>query len=291
MLGFAHRDVNLVAGSGTACDKVAVEEFERVATAAATRAGALLRERYGRRQQVSFKSEIDLVTAVDREAEGLIVAILRDAFPEHGIIAEESPATPGRGDHRWYVDPLDGTTNFAHGFPQFAVSIALERGEDVVLGLVHDPLREETFLATRGGGARLNGAPIGVSDVASLGRSLVASGFPYDVRQRVDFYDAFWREALRRAQGVRRVGSAALDLCYVACGRFDAFWEWKLHAWDVAAGCLIVEEAGGRVTDLIGGPHRLTGGQTAASNGRVHGELLGMLAEAQVRAAGSSAPE
>ena len=277
------------AGSGTACDKAAVQEFERVATAAAARAGALLRERYGRRQEVSFKSEIDLVTAVDREAEGLIVATLRDAFPEHGIVAEESPVMPGRGDHRWYVDPLDGTTNFAHGFPQFAVSIALEQGESVVLGVVHDPLRDETFVATRGGGARLNGAPIGVSDVDGLGRSLVASGFPYDVRERVDFYEAFWREALRRTQGVRRVGSAALDLCYVACGRFDAFWEWKLHAWDVAAGCLIVEEAGGRVSDLTGAPHRLAGGQTAASNGRVHGELLGMIAEVQARAGSPAA--
>jgi myo-inositol-1(or 4)-monophosphatase len=279
------------AGSGTACDKAAVQEFERVAAAAAARAGALLRERYGRRQQVSFKSEIDLVTAVDREAEGLIVAALRDAFPDHGIIAEESPAAPGRGEHRWYVDPLDGTTNFAHGFPQFAVSIALEQGEDVVLGVVHDPMREETFVATRGGGARLNGARIRVSDVATLGRSLLASGFPYDVRERVDFYDAFWREALRRAQGVRRVGSAALDLCYVACGRFDAFWEWKLQAWDVAAGCLIVEEAGGRVSDLRGAPHRLAGGQTAASNGRVHAELLGMIAEVQARTGAASAPD
>jgi myo-inositol-1(or 4)-monophosphatase len=268
-----------------------VQEFERLATAAAARAGALLRERYGRRQQVSFKSEIDLVTAVDREAEGLIVASLRQAFPDHGVIAEESPATAGRGEHRWYVDPLDGTTNFAHGFPQFAVSIALERGEDVVLGVVHDPMREEMFVATRGGGARLNGVRIGVSDVATLGRSLLASGFPYDVRERVDFYDGFWREALRRAQGVRRLGSAALDLCYVACGRFDAFWEWKLQPWDIAAGCLIVEEAGGRVSDLRGAPHRLAGGQTAASNGLVHAELLGMIAEVQARAGGASAPE
>ena len=268
-----------------------MQEFERVATAAAAHAGALLRERYGGRQHVSFKSAIDLVTTVDREAEGLIVAALRAAFPDHGIIAEESPAMAGRGDHRWYVDPLDGTTNFAHGFPQFAVSIALEAGEEVVLGVVHDPMREETFVATRGGGARLNGTPIGVSDVTSLGRSLVASGFPYDVQERVDFYDAFWREALRRAQGVRRVGSAALDLCYVACGRFDAFWEWKLQAWDVAAGCLIVEEAGGRVSDLAGAPHRLTGGRTAASNGHVHGELLGMIAEVQAHAGGASATE
>jgi myo-inositol-1(or 4)-monophosphatase len=267
-----------------------VQEFERVALAAAARAGDLLRGRYGRRQQVSFKSAIDLVTTVDREAEGLILETIRDAFPEHGIVAEESAATAGRGEYRWYVDPLDGTTNFAHGFPQFAVSIALEHGGEVVVGVVHDPLREETFVATRGAGARLNGTAIGVSDVATLGRSLVGSGFPYDVRERVAFYEAFWCEALTRTQGMRRVGSAALDLCYVACGRFDAFWEWNLHAWDVAAGCLIVQEAGGRVSDIGGGPHRLTGGQTAASNGHVHDELLRMLADVQARLAGAGPP-
>jgi myo-inositol-1(or 4)-monophosphatase len=258
-----------------------VQDFERVALTAAARGGALLRARYGRRQQVSFKSAIDLVTTVDREAEGLILETIREAFPEHGIVAEESPATSGSGDYRWYVDPLDGTTNFAHGFPQFAVSIALERGAEVIVGVVYDPLREETFVASRGAGARLNGAPVAVSDVATLDRSLVASGFPYDVRERVDYYEAFWREALTRAQGVRRVGSAALDLCWVACGRLDAFWEFNLHAWDVAAGSLIVEEAGGRVSDLAGAPHRLTGGRIAASNGLVQAELLGMIADVQ----------
>ena len=254
-----------------------------MALAAAARGGALLRARYVRRQQVSFKSAIDLVTTVDREAEGLILETIREAFPEHGIVAEESPATSGSGDYRWYVDPLDGTTNFAHGFPQFAVSIALERGAEVIVGVVYDPLREETFVASRGAGARLNGAPVAVSDVATLDRSLVASGFPYDVRERVDYYEAFWREALTRAQGVRRVGSAALDLCWVACGRLDAFWEFNLHAWDVAAGSLIVEEAGGRVSDLAGAPHRLTGGRIAASNGLVQAELLGMMADVQAR--------
>lgn len=276
------------AGSGDRVRQGAVEAFERVALAAAARAGELLRGQYGRRQQISFKSAIDLVTTADREAEGMIVETIRQAFPEHGIVAEESPATSGSGAYRWYVDPLDGTTNFAHGFPQFAVSIALERSAEVVLGVVHDPLREETFVATRGAGARLNGTPIRVSDVGTLGRSLVGSGFPYDVRERVDFYEAFWREALRRTQGVRRVGSAALDLCYVACGRLDAFWEWNLRAWDVAAGCLIVEEAGGRVSDFAGAPHRLTEGRTAASNGYVHDELLRMIADVQARSSGSA---
>ena len=276
------------AGSETGVRQGAVEDFERVAVAAASRAGDLLRARYGGRQQVSFKSAIDLVTTVDREAEGLILETIRQAFPDHGVVAEESTPTSGSGDYRWYVDPLDGTTNFAHGFPQFAVSIALEHGDEVIVGVVHDPLRAETFIASRGRGARLNGTAIVVSDVATLDRSLVGSGFPYDVRERVDFYEAFWRLALTRAQGVRRVGSAALDLCWVACGRLDAFWEWKLHAWDVAAGSLIVEEAGGRVSDLAGSRPSLSGGQIAASNGRVHDELLGMLAEAQARAGGTS---
>ena len=264
--------------------------FERVAHAAAERAGALVRARYRERPEVSFKSEVDLVTTVDRQAERLIVDTIVAAFPEHGIVAEESPARPGRDSHRWYVDPLDGTTNFAHGYPHFAVSIALADGDDLLLGLVYDPVREEIFTALRGGGARLNGAPIQVSEVAVLERSLLATGFPYDRRQHSDFYLAFWREAIQRAQGVRRAGAAALDLCYLACGRLDGFWEWKLRPWDTAAGRLIVEEAGGRVSDFSGGPHRLTGAETAASNGRLHGELLDMIATVRGRLAGADAP-
>ena len=258
-------------------------DFERLAHAAAARAGALLRARYRERQEVSFKGEVDLVTAVDREAERLIVETLTRAFPDHGIVAEESPPRPGRDDHRWYVDPLDGTTNFAHGYPHFAVSIALARGDTLLLGLVHDPVREETFTALRGAGARLNGAPISVSQVDELDRALVGSGFPYDRRRHADFYLAFWREVMVRAQGVRRGGSAALDLCYVASGRLDAFWEWKLHPWDTAAGRLIVEEAGGRVSDFAGAVHRLEGNETAASNGRLHAALLEVIGDVRRR--------
>ncbi len=225
--------------------------FERVAHAAAARAGALLRARCREPQEVSFKGDIDLVTATDREAERLIVEAITEAFPEHGIIAEES---------------------------HFCVSIALARDDDLLLGLVYDPMREETFSALRAGGARLNGSPIGVSDTRAFGRALLGTGFPYDRRQHTDFYLAYLAEAMRRTQGVRRGGSAALDLCYVACGRLDAFWEWKLHPWDTAAGRLIVEEAGGRVTDFAGLPHRLTGEETAASNTHLHGPLLDMLA-------------
>jgi myo-inositol-1(or 4)-monophosphatase len=262
-----------------------VLRFERVAYAAAARAGALLRARYRDPQEVSFKSEVDLVTAADREAEALIIDTLAAAFPAHGIVAEESPARAGRDGHRWYVDPLDGTTNFAHGHPHFAVSLALARDDELLLGLVHDPIREETFTAVRGGGARLNGAPITVSEVSALERALLGTGFPYDCRSHGDFYVAFFGEAIRRAQGVRRAGSAALDLCYVACGRLDGFWEWKLHPWDTAAGRLIVEEAGGRVSDFAAARHQLTGDETAASNGRLHEELLGMIAAVRSRLA------
>ncbi len=257
--------------------------FERVAHAAAARAGALLRSRYREHQEVSFKGEVDLVTAADRDAERLIVDCIRSAFPAHGIVAEESPPRPGGDDHRWYVDPLDGTTNFAHGYPQFCVSIALARADEMLLGVVHDPVREETFSAVRGDGARLNGAPIAVSATARFEHALLGTGFPYDRRQHADFYVGFLAEAMRRSQGVRRAGSAALDLCWVACGRLDAFWEWKLHPWDFAAGRLIVQEAGGRVSDFAGGPHRLSGEETAASNGLLHDALLAMLSHARAR--------
>ena len=284
MLVFATRDVNRGARDCRRRSGVAqgpsVLAFERAAHVAARRAGALIRARYGERQQVSFKSEVDLVTTVDREAERLILDTLLGAFPDHGMIAEESTASPGHDGHRWYVDPLDGTTNFAHGYPHFAVSIALARDEEFLLGLVYDPLRDESFTAVRGGGARLNGAPIAVSDTAMLERALVATGFPYDRRQHGRFYLGFWEAVMARAQDVRRGGSAALDLCYVACGRLDAFWEWKLQPWDTAAGRLIVEEAGGRVTDFSARPHRLAGDQTAASNGRLHDDLLRVLASA-----------
>jgi myo-inositol-1(or 4)-monophosphatase len=267
-----------------------VVDFERVAHAAAGRAGALLRARYRERQEVSFKGEVDLVTAVDREADRLITEALAAAFPTHGIVAEESGARASQDGYRWYVDPLDGTTNFAHGYPHFAVSIALARDEDLVFGLVYDPVREETFTARQGGGARLNGAPIQVSTARTLAEGLLGTGFPYDRRRAPDFYLAFWREGMLLSQDVRRSGSAALDLCYIASGRLDAFWEWKLHPWDTAAGRLIVEEAGGRVTDFSGGPHRLSGAETAASNGRVHGELVAMIGAVRTRLGASEPP-
>ena len=271
--------VRLIAPVRPLWQKAAVLAFERVAHAAAARAGALVRSRYRERQEISFKSEVDLVTATDRDAERLIVDAIAAAFPDHGIVAEESAERPGRDGHRWYIDPLDGTTNFAHGYPHFAVSIGLAGGDDLLLGLVHDPMRGETFVAVRGEGARLNGAPIAVSDTRRLDQALLGTGFPYDRRQHTAFYLAFLAEGMRRAQGVRRAGSAALDLCYVACGRLDAFWEWKLRPWDTAAGRIIVEEAGGSVSDFSGRPHELTGAETAASNTHLHPELVAMLGD------------
>ena len=262
-----------------------MQRFERVARAAIARAGGLIRSRHGLHQAVTYKggSPVNVVTATDREAEDLIVSALRTAFPEHGIVSEESPALLGRGEYRWYVDPLDGTVNFAHGYPHCAVSIALERDGAPVLGLVHDPLRRETFAARRGSGARLNGRPIAVSAVESLSDALLGTGFPYDRRERAAAYVPYVQVALERARCIRRSGSAALDLCWVACGRLDAYWEWHLGPWDTAAGRLIVEEAGGRVTTFAGGAHTLTGAETAASNGRLHLALLEMLAEGATR--------
>jgi myo-inositol-1(or 4)-monophosphatase len=272
-----------VASPGAVWQKVGVHPYERVAHAAAARAGALLRARYRDRLQVTFKGAVDVVTAADHEAEALIIDALGAAFPEHGIVAEESAARPSRDGHVWYVDPLDGTTNFAHGYAHFAVSMALALSEELVFALVYDPIREELFTAGRGEGARLNGAPIAVSPTAVLDHGLVGTGFPYDRREHAEFYLAFLAEAMHRAQGVRRSGSAALDLCWVGCGRLDAFWEWKLRPWDTAAGRLVVEEAGGQVSDFAGGPHVLDGDETAASNAVLHPELLRMLADVRRR--------
>jgi myo-inositol-1(or 4)-monophosphatase len=257
-------------------------DFETIARTAVGEAGVLLRSRWRTVKTVQYKGAVDLVTETDRDAETLIVAHLQRAFPDHLIVAEEASAgatlpRPAREQYVWYLDPLDGTTNFAHGYPQFCTSLALARGADLLFGIVYDPVRDETFVAHRGGGATLNTAPIRVSPVADLDRALLGTGFPYDRRERTDFYLRFVADFMTRAQDVRRCGSAALDLCYVACGRFDAFWEWKLLPWDTAAGALIVREAGGAVSDFRGGAFDLYGEQTLASNGHLHAALLSVL--------------
>jgi myo-inositol-1(or 4)-monophosphatase len=270
------------------CYSIRVRRFERVARAAIARAGGLIRTRHGGRHAVAYKSAVDVVTATDRQAELIIVEALHGAFPDHGIVSEESPPLAARSDYVWYVDPLDGTTNFVHGYPHCAVSIALAHRGELALGLVHDPLRRETFSAQRGGGAQLNGHSIDVSDVEDLSHALVGAGFPHDRREHADAYVPSVQAGIVRTRSLRWSGSAALDLCYVACGRLDAYWEWHLGPWDVGAGRLIVEEAGGKVTDFSGGSHTLLGPETAASNGHLHEALVTMLTDA--RRTGSARP-
>jgi len=270
-----------------------MDVFERVCRRVVAAAGARLKVAWGESKIIEHKGAIDIVTETDRAVEAFVTGELRAAFPDHLIVAEEASAgsvlrSPPADRYVWYLDPLDGTTNFAHAHPHFAVSLALARGGDVWLGVVHDPVRHETFLARRGGGATLNDQAIRVSAVDDLDQGLVGTGFPYDRREHLDFYLGFLADFMRRAQGVRCAGSAALDLCYVACGRLDGFWEWKLKPWDTAAGALIVAEAGGAMSDFRGGPFELFGTQTLASNGRLHAALVRLLSE---RLSSNAVPE
>jgi len=243
------------------------------ATQIAREAGALLMEYFHRHVAIEYKGEADLVTIADRKSEALIRERLREHWPSHDILGEEGGLLDTGSDYRWYVDPLDGTTNFAHGFPLFCVSMALEHKGQRVAGVIYDPTRDELFAAEQGSGAYLNQQRIHVSKTANLAESLVATGFPSHKRHKNPNI-FFYHQITLRTHGVRRAGSAALDLCCVACGRFDGFWEFNLNPWDTAAGVLLVEEAGGRITNFHGGPFELTSRETLASNGLVHEELL-----------------
>ena len=247
---------------------------KRVAIQAARKAGIVLKHRLGRKRTVGYKGAVNLVTEMDILSEKIIVGEIQKRFPDHAVLAEEGAPVEKASRFRWIIDPLDGTTNYAHGFPIFSVSIALAKDEEVILGVVYDPTRDELFTAEKRKGARLNGRKIQVSSESNLSRSLLATGFPYDLREsKINNFDHFHNFAIR-AQAVRRAGSAALDLCYVAAGRFDGFWEMKLAPWDIAAGSLMVAEAGGRVTNFLGKPLALSEKHLLASNGKIHLAML-----------------
>jgi myo-inositol-1(or 4)-monophosphatase len=245
----------------------------------ALQAGAIQRERYEGSHEIHTKSSsIDLVTEVDRLCEELIVDGIETNRPDDSILAEEGGARDhSQAEWHWVIDPLDGTVNYAHGFPRFCVSIGVEHNAERHVGVVYDPLLDELFWAVRGHGAHLGDRRLAVSKAPTLGESLVATGFAYDThRSELDNLAQF-SKMLKAARGVRRDGSAALDLCYVAAGRLDAYWEFKLHPWDVAAGILIVDEAGGKSSDIAGGPAPASGSEIVVSNGNIHAELLAKL--------------
>ena len=254
----------------------------------ARKAGALLREFLAKGVETEYKGDVDLVTVADRTVEKFIRSQIEETWPDHGIYGEEGTREGLDRVFRWYVDPLDGTTNFAHGVPQFCVSMGLEQriirsgaeNEDgkLVAGVIYDPMRDELYCAEAGRGAFLNGKPMHVSPIPDLAQSLLATGFPS--RKRHDNPNIhFYHEFTLRSHGVRRAGSAALDLAYVACGRFEGFWEFNLNPWDTAAGILLLEEAGGKVTDFAGGGFRLDSREVLASNGLVHDELVNLFRE------------
>ncbi len=252
-------------------------KFKKTAIDAAKAAGLILRKNLGKARSIEFKGVIDIVTDMDKKAEDMIIKKLRDAFPEHGILTEESDEQKSSSEYRWIIDPLDGTTNYSHGYPVFCVSIALEKGGEIIFGVVYDPMLNELFSAEKGKGAHCNNRKIKVSNIAELAKSLLATGFPYDVRTSPENNLSHFANFAVKVQAIRRAGSAALDMCYVACGRFDGFWELKLKPWDTAAAMLIIAEAGGVVTDFSNRPFSLSMGETVASNGLIHEQMIRVL--------------
>jgi myo-inositol-1(or 4)-monophosphatase len=255
-----------------------MENFVDPAVEIAHEAGALLNSLFEGTIEIHYKGPMDVVTEADRRSEALITERLSQRFPGHAIVAEEGGGHRSQSDFCWYVDPLDGTTNFAHRFPVFCVSLGLARRNEVIAGVIYDPVHKELYAAEAGGGAFLNGRRLSVSKIENLAEGLVATGFPpyaSDHELNIQYYFRF----TRACHGVRRAGSAALDLCSVAAGHFEGFWELKLNPWDKAAGVLMVMEAGGRVTDLSGGPFKLLANEVFASNGLVHDAMLQIFSE------------
>jgi myo-inositol-1(or 4)-monophosphatase len=254
-----------------------VDRAQRVAIKAAYKGAEEIRRHFGRIGEVDKKGPIDLVTTADRDSEKQIIATIREVFPGHAIMAEESGRHGGETDVLWVIDPLDGTTNFAHGVPIFAVSIALCSGDRTLLGVILNPVSGELFSAIEGRGALLNGKPVSVTKTASVAESLLVTGFSYRIAEDAGHAVRRFERCLRASRGVRRLGAAALDLCFVACGRFDAFWERDLKPWDTAAGVLVAGEAGARISTYDGSPFRNDIPEILATNGMVHDEMIGLL--------------
>ena len=255
-----------------------IDGIREVALRAAKEAGAIIRQGLEQARTIEYKGEKNLVTDIDRRSEEVIATLVRRELPGHSLMSEEGTRLQGDSGYRWFVDPLDGTTNYAHGYPCFCVSIGVEKDGEMIYGVVYDPSLEELFTAQRGEGAFLNGKRLHVSAVSRLSDALLATGFPPDVANAQENNLNHFINFIKRAQAVRRPGSAVLDLCYVAAGRFDGFWELRLNPWDVAAGALMVREAGGRVTDLQGQSLSLSRPRIVASNSVIHDEMLRVLA-------------
>jgi myo-inositol-1(or 4)-monophosphatase len=259
------------------------DRFLQVAVAAAKEAGRIQKRQFGKRTQVEYKGETNPVTEVDKLSEEAIVRIILESFPDHDVLTEETPFEGKGSPFRWIIDPLDGTTNYIRGFPSFAVSIGLEVEETMQVGVAYQPILDELFCAVKGKGATLDGRKIHVSEVNLLDQSFLCTGFPYSIRENPDLYLSYFREFIIRSFALRRPGAAVIDLCYVAAGRFDGFWEMRLHAWDVAAGSLIVTEAGGKVTDFRGQSFDIYSDEMLASNGLIHDEMLQVMEEIQAK--------
>jgi len=254
-----------------------LDHIRRIAVAAAQEGAAVLHSRLGRVSDIQKKSPTDLVTEADKASEKRILETIRAVFPDHSILAEESGANRAATNMQWIIDPLDGTTNFTHEFGVFSVSVAFEMDGEVLVGVVLDPVRGELFWAVTDQGAWLNNRRVSVSLTDTVANSLLVTGFPYNFKEDLDAIMARFTNCLKAAQGMRRLGSAALDLCYVACGRFDGFWEQHLKAWDTAAGLLIAREAGARITDLREHPYTPGDRDLLATNGKIHQEMISLM--------------
>jgi len=253
------------------------KDFKKIAIQSALKGGDILQEYRGKVKKIGYKGLVNLVTEADRLSENAIIKIIQKNFPEHNILTEESKGYEKKSDYKWIIDPLDGTTNYAHGFPVYCISIALEKEGEILLGVVYNPVLKELFLAEENKGAFLNGKGIYVSKQRELSRSLLATGFPYDIREsQINNLDHFKNFALT-SQAIRRAGSAALDLCYLAKGIFDGFWELKLSPWDTAAGILMVKEAGGKVTNFSGKNFSIYAKDILATNGKIHKQMIEVL--------------